>query len=385
MTFRSAGLAAGLLSLLGGASPAFAAPASVTVRVEGAAATLVSETQVATTAAPVRKQADPAQICSGTSAGGALESATGGDWGGYYDTAFGQTVERVRTESYTIRPPSSRYWALWVNNRPASAGICTTELQTGDEVLLFADCASVACVSQKPLVLSAPSTARRGRPIATRVEEITAGFDASFNPTLSRDPAAGATIAGAGPAVTTGADGTATVTPDRAGALTLTATKPESVRDAAPLCVSDGDDGSCGTVRPSAPAVVPAAPRRDTVAPAARLGGIREQQRFSSSRAPRELRGTVAADPSGLATVKLRLTRRDRGRCAYLSGRKERFVRTRCGRSFFFAIGDRAEFSYLLPERLSRGRYVLDVIAVDRAGNRDRLARGRNRVVFTVR
>ena len=30
-------------------------------------------------------------------------------------------------------------------------------------------------------------------------------------------------------------------------------------------------------------------------------------------------------------------------------------------------------------------RYVLDVIAVDKFGNRDTLARGRNRVVFFVR
>ena len=50
-----------------------------------------------------------------------------------------------------------------------------------------------------------------------------------------------------------------------------------------------------------------------------------------------------------------------------------------------FSIGDRADWSYLLPKRLGKGRYVLDVIAVDKLGNRDALARGRNRVVFFVR
>jgi hypothetical protein len=63
----------------------------------------------------------------------------------------------------------------------------------------------------------------------------------------------------------------------------------------------------------------------------------------------------------------------------------ERFRRTRCGTGAYFAIGDRADWSYLLPERLTRGRYVLDAIAIDGAGNRTPLARGATRVVFTVR
>src|SRR3712207_6905842 len=50
-----------------------------------------------------------------------------------------------------------------------------------------------------------------------------------------------------------------------------------------------------------------------------------------------------------------------RGRCWYFSPKADTFVRTRCGRSFFFAIGDRAELSFLLPSRLGPGRYVFDV------------------------
>jgi hypothetical protein len=83
--------------------------------------------------------------------------------------------------------------------------------------------------------------------------------------------------------------------------------------------------------------------------------------------------------------VKLRLTRRHRGRCWYFSPKSDGFRRTRCGRAFAFRIGDRADWSYLLPESLGPGRYVLDVVAIDRAFNRDALARGRSRVVFTVR
>ena len=38
--------------------------------------------------------------------------------------------------------------------------------------------------------------------------------------------------------------------------------------------------------------------------------------------------------------------------CRYFSGRMERFRRTRCGTGAYFAIGDRADWSYLLPARL---------------------------------
>ena len=48
-------------------------------------------------------------------------------------------------------------------------------------------------------------------------------------------------------------------------------------------------------------------------------------------------------------------------------------------------MGDDARFSYLLPAALPAGRYVLDVIVIDRAGNRTTTyQRTRNRVVFYV-
>ena len=122
-----------------------------------------------------------------------------------------------------------------------------------------------------------------------------------------------------------------------------------------------------------------------TSPPVARIAGIRNGQRFKRKKAPRTLRGTVSPDPSGLKAVKLSLTRSSGGRCQLYSPTKERFRRSRCGRRVNFSIGDRQDWSYLLPRRLGKGRYVLDVIAVDKLGNRDTLARGRNRVVFFVR
>ena len=63
----------------------------------------------------------------------------------------------------------------------------------------------------------------------------------------------------------------------------------------------------------------------------------------------------------------------------------ERFRGPKCGGGPYFAIGDKADWSYLLPAALAQGRYVLDAIAIDGAGNRTPLVRGTTRVVFTVR
>src|SRR5919204_480528 len=79
---------------------------------------------------------------------------------------------------------------------------------------------------------------------------------------------------------------------------------------------------------------------------------------------PRELRGSFGADRSGIREVKLRLTRRAGGACSYYSGKLERFRRAGCGQGAYFKIGDRADWSYLLPKRLGPGRYVLDAVAV---------------------
>jgi len=367
-TFKSSGLPAAVLAACALAAPATAqaAPGQVTVRVEGAAATLQPQTTVTTAAGSFTKRGP----CSATSAGGALELATGGDWDGSYSAAFGQSVERIRTENYPLAGPEPRYWSLWVNGRPSELGACSRELDPGDEVLFFVDCYGAGCVSPAPLRATGPASATVGVPFTVRVEALAASGAAT--------PAAGATVSGAGAPAVTGADGTATVTPAAAGALTLRVERPASVRTALTVLVGEPAARAVAPARPAAPAP-------DRSAPAARLLGIREGDRFSRRRAPRVVRARVTADPSGLSVVKLRLTRRTADGCAYLSGRLERFRRARCGRGAYFRVGSSTSVSYLLPTRLTPGRYVLDVIAVDRAGNRDPLARGRNRVVFLVR
>lgn len=389
--------------MLVGAQAAVAAPANVSVRVEGGAATLVPATTVLTKAAAFSKTGKAGEECSGTSAGGALEVATGGDWGGRWDSAFGQQVERIRTVTHPIgQDYSGRYWAFYVNDEPASVGACAFELQEGDEVLLYSACggATTECFSE-PLDFSAPATVRPGAAFLVTVKEITTtyGGPPDYAATTSETPSEGALVSGADSEAVTRSNGTATLRISQRGPATLVATKGDKVREAAAVCVTDGADGFCGTTKPgeaAPPSTTTAAAgcvtagddgrcgTRDQRAPEGSITSISDGQRFRRAEAPRELTGAVTADPSGLSTIKLRLTRRYKGRCEYLSGRQEVFRRTRCGRGLAFSIGARAPWSYLLPSALKPGRYVLDVIAIDKALNRDVLARGRNRIVFTV-
>lgn len=379
------------------AVPALAA--NVSVRVEGSLRTLVPRTAVSTTTAPVNKDGQPGHTCSGTSAAGALEQATGGDWSGTWSASFGggYTVEAIKGESHPFF--SGEYWAIFVNNVPASAGLCGLQPQEGDE-LLFAP-QPESGPQRNPLVLSGvPARAAPGEVVAVRVIRVVTTFGGapSFAPTTIREPVSGAEIVGAGTG-TSGPDGVAQVTLAQRGPGTLQATRGGEIRSAGePVCVTDGADGFCDTL-PAASEVAGVACETtgddgrcgtaDRRAPRAKILSISEGQRFARRRGPRLLRGTVTADPSGLADVRLRLTRNDRGRCATFDGAAERFVALRrCGarRGRWFSAGNREDWSYLLPERLSPGRYVLDVEARDGAGNRDSvLQRTRTRVVFHVR
>jgi hypothetical protein len=119
--------------------------------------------------------------------------------------------------------------------------------------------------------------------------------------------------------------------------------------------------------------------------PHALVRGIRDGKVFRHGKGPRVLRGAVGASPAGLRAVRMSLQRKLHGRCRAYSVPRARFVKRRCGVHRSFKVSSEGNFSYLLPKRLTRGRYDLRMIAVDRAGNRDRVRRGRNRVVFTVR
>ena len=396
--------------------PAAASAADVTVRVEGADSTLVPTTSVQLPGPAVDKRAEGGTTCANDTAASALEAATGGDWGGREDSGFGQKVERIKGVTHLIGGGDEyqgRYWTIYLNDRP-TFGICDLKPQQGDELLLYPKCdtATTGCIAGEPLDLKGPVTAQPGTPFDVSVAEVatTYGGAPDYEVTTSKSPAQGATVSGGGASATTDAGGRATLTLTERGTQVLTATKGQSVRESIVVCVTDGRDGFCGTRTPEGQTVqgptpeqqaVVAAGGPDRTAPRSAILGIAEGQVFPRSRAPRVLRGLVGEpagaqpragalvpDASGVLMVKVRLTRNAGGRCSAYSVRRERFVRTRCGarHGWYAKVSDRAEWEYQLASRLARGRYVLDVKAIDRAFNRDDTRRrGENRVVFRVR
>lgn len=379
------------------AAPAHAAtPGAVKIRVEGASQTLVPTTTVTTTTAPVDKAGHP---CSGTSAGGALQIATNGDWSGSFDPNFGQAVETILGESHTFS--SQTYYALYVNNVASSTGICTTELQTGDSVLLYAACAGATsnCIAGEPLDVIAPVTAAPGTPFELTVNEVTTTFGGppDYLSTTTDGPSSDATVTAAGVSKQTDANGKVSFASDTRGPLTLTATKGNRVREAVSVCITDGADGFCGTTKPGAPPPPPCLATNghdgkcgttDTTPAWPLTAFLTEKQHFAGSAAPRTLSGTVTNDPSGIKDIRLALSRNNGGACSRYDGATTRWVKlSHCGAKYAtqFSVGNRASWSYLLPSALRKGRYVLDIQVTDGAGNVTVINKlGRDRFIFYV-
>ncbi len=380
-------LALSLLATLAltGASAAHAA-AAVTVRVEGLNQTLLGPTQVTTDAtASVVKDANNEHSCSGASAAGALQLATGGSWNGEWFAGFGYSVESVLGETHAFEPGAAAnyFWSYWLDNKASSVGICEGELQAGQSILFFPECFSEtgACPAPpNPLGVSAPAVAERGAPIGVTVTS----YD---NVSGAASPAVGAAVTGGGAGATTDSAGHATLAISQAGNIQLQVTAPGSVRTETSVCVHDGNDGTCGTTSPSGsstPAPGVAAAYKGPYAVVAQATGVQDGHFYPRGRGPKVLTGTIATHTS-VTSVGLKLRRSYRGRCFAYDGVAERFKRARCGEGSFFAVGSAPSFSYLLPAALAPGRYVLDVQAGDAAGNRTTLARGTSRIVFYVR
>jgi hypothetical protein len=363
-----------------GVGPAFAAPATVELRVEGSGSTIF-EGPVTTDGKVITKGGNTL-ACDGTTStspqppGPTMTSAlddgllaAGIGWEATFFSDF--FVESIAGEANDFS--AGRFWGYALNYAPVNVGGCQQRVKTGDEVLFAFDFfSSDPALPSKPLLrLSGPAKVATGAQVTLTVTE---GFGRPF---------AGATVAG----LQTGADGAATVTFASPGLVRLKAEAAGTIRsNAIAICVSTDGTGDCG-VPPHAlgtPALATAGEARDSTAPRARISSPRDGARYR--RGPRLLRGTATDDATGVGAVKLALRRQVRGRnCRWWSGRRERFVGSHCRKVFFFAIGSDSSWSYLLPRALPRGRYVLDVKAFDRVRNRDEhFLRGQNRVVFEV-
>lgn len=384
------GLLVGGLALVGAAGASPASAANVSVEIEGQ--TVIKPPALVSTAASVSKPGGAS--CSGAVPATALEAATGGDWDG---PSFG--VTRILNETHPFVSGGSS-WAVYVNGKFFNDTACDHPLADGDKVLFFWSDAFASEGYDEPVLLDAPATAVPGQPFAVKVTQADTTFDPdTFAGTTAITPASGASVTGGTAAATTGADGGARVTVS-GGPYTLIAKSANRAPARIVGCATTGSDGFCGTTaKPGTPPIGPAPPcvtnghdgfcgTTDKVAANAAITAIAEGKKYKKGAGPRELAGKVAADGSGLSDVRLRLTRTDGKKCATYDGKTEKFKTIKkCGATHgvWFSVGPKADFTYLLPSKLGRGRYVLDVEVVDKAGNTTQaLARGTSRVVFTV-
>ena len=384
MKHLSRGLVTAVLASALLAVPASAAPTTVDLRIEGPTRTLF-EGPVTTDVRTFRFSNETTQHrCDGTAddnaaptpspqptRGGAIATASeqhGFSMTGQWFNGLGASFSEIAGESVAFDSASNSYLVEYENWQAASTGACADPIGNGDTVLF-----AYGTGSEPLLRLSGPATARPGQPFAVKV------VDGRSTAAVS-----GAQVASG----VSDASGDASVVLNTRGVQRLKATKPGTIRsNALTVCVTDGSDGACGSAQGQAAGTPTVLRAPDRSAPALAFTGLREGQVFKRRLGPRVLGGR-GADASGLHAVKLRITRRVDGRCSTWSKSRERLVRARCGasRGFWFAIGDDADWEYQLAERLPRGRYVLDVNAIDKAFNRDdERRRGGNRVVFHVR
>jgi WD40 repeat protein len=168
---------------------------------------------------------------------------------------------------------------------------------------------------------------------------------------------------------------------------------------ASPACGQPGSILPCPTTTlpttttitpPPTTPTTPAAP--DRTPPHARIVGLKARMR---AKGLKRFHGT-AGDDRGVARVEISLVRLGGGAriatatCSVL-GARGRFRTTaarrgRCSAVGFLRARGTTRWTFTLPGRLPRGRYVLTVRAIDRAGNVERgfSARKGDRVVFTV-
>ena len=210
--------------------------------------------------------------------------------------------------------------------------------QNGDDVLLLVDCFAV-------LLAPIGAAALAGVPAHGRCPADAPPCSSSTTSTsAAREPSApaggGATVRSAAATFTTAADGIAHVTFAGAGPVACGRRRPAHVPSATEsTCVTNGVDGAVRQRRPPP----------DTTAPAAKIPGIRNGQRFRAAarrascaaRCPTTRRAcgrSRSASPAGSTA-----------RAGTSPAAKEQFLKRTCGKQYAFKVGDRAEWSYLLP------------------------------------
>jgi hypothetical protein len=229
-----------LAALLTTAHAAAVTPSSaVTVRIEGPKQTLIPATPVVLGGGTIVKDGVATDSCSALSAAGALELATRGDWSGTWSASFAAYF-LTTIDGLAFASTGAEYWAFWVNDAPASQGICGYDPKPGDSLLFFPDCFGKSCPKNAGVLgAKAAAIAVVGRPFRVSV---TAFDDAKGTPT----PAVGATVSGGGVKAKTAANGVAKLSFTRAGRFTLKVRAPHAVRTETGVCVETATAKPCG-------------------------------------------------------------------------------------------------------------------------------------------
>ena len=136
------------------------------------------------------------------------------------------------------------FWYLKLNHEEATVGADQLEIRNRDQFLVYLAPDNFPAPNPKELELTAPPRARPGESFEVSVVEHGCVTDPNtFEVSCQSLPAAGATIAGADGGLTTGADGTASVTAKGAGRLKLSATRGEDIpSEVVRVCVHGNPD-----------------------------------------------------------------------------------------------------------------------------------------------
>jgi hypothetical protein len=385
--------------------------------------------------------------CAPASPAAALAAVLGSNWAVTGTSPATLQITRIMNgvDTTRITPAlNAPTWSVYVSGA-YTPDICSQSAADGSEVLAYPQCQGgrslASCWMSSPLY---GQTSRIG-PFST--EQI---LSASGAPLALLATQATLNSTGGGLSVATGAtftsdEGIRAVTDDLHGtgqaALPLNALGPHTITltggthvpDHMEACVTDGQDGYCGTSVPvTTPFVVTDYPSNcttnghdgycgttDTSGPVATVTNIKDKQVFKKRHGPGQVKGTLATDPNGVGGVQMRLTRtvktkvkvKVRTRKKSRKGKRAKvkykyktvthctqwndsqlLLRSmrRCGTKYgtWFAgeVDDPpATFSYSFALTLPAGAYVLEVKAKDQNGYIDAPATGRNVIRFTVK
>ncbi|HWK26106.1 MAG TPA: hypothetical protein VNS09_06060 [Solirubrobacter sp.] len=311
------------------AALAVAAPADLTLRIEGRSTTLY-EGSLRTSAAPVDgSDGTGAHDCGAGASPASALAASGQTWSGTWNPDFLDFfLQRVGPDAND--PQATSYWSILVNWR-YGAGICRARVAPGGEVLLAYG------PGARVLRLDGPAHAGVGEPFTVSVRDgwirATTGADGG--------PVAGAAVGGA----TTGPDGRATLRFDTPGLQRLKATAPDAIRsNALDVCVGDA---SCEGAPPPLQQVVEAPSGTLTVdVPAA-------GERYAPGGSPLRLLGRASGP------VSVALSGRDGTRCVGLLA-SGKLGRRACGATVRPVAARRDDgWALTLRRRLVPGAYEL--------------------------